>query len=211
MDILDCVASPRIQLSSLYLKCVIENKNKQNQTLNELFIQANSVFAEQDCPLLGSSTLKDEQTLVSEWISHLLSHGLIETSRQLLLLGVKISRDNLKALLPKSSTLGHGGSIQYIGKCHNCFLFLGPVHMIYNNYFQPRSAAWLPLRTLGLFSIYRIVLLLQLQRWLNALCFRSSFSSHLKYTLVNDLFLITLLLCPSHCHNFCSCTICQLL
>lgn len=30
MDILDCVASPRIQLSSLYLKCVIENKNKQN-------------------------------------------------------------------------------------------------------------------------------------------------------------------------------------
>ena len=30
MDILDSVASPRIQLSSLYLKCVIENKNKQN-------------------------------------------------------------------------------------------------------------------------------------------------------------------------------------
>ena len=30
VDILDCVASPRIQLSSLYLKCVIENKDKQN-------------------------------------------------------------------------------------------------------------------------------------------------------------------------------------
>jgi hypothetical protein len=41
-------------------------------------------------------------------------------------------------------------------------------------------------------------------------CFRSSFSSHLKYTLLNDLFLITLLLCPLHaiislCAPFVSC------
>jgi hypothetical protein len=78
------------------------------------------------------------------------------------------------------------------------FLFMGSVHKVYLKIiFYLRLLLSFSRRAPRLYSICRILLLPLLLLWLNGLCFRSSFTSHLSYNFLNDLILITLFPCSS--------------